>query len=192
VGGGCCFLLTIFLFFFFFAVVALALFFLFVILLPTLGQQGTLVDNPLMSLSPDTVPAFDDIASESPDDFLPPSHNSSKDCKVLEALYNSPLDRKRIRGSFESCMYTCPRVQINFRALMQGTPPQEIGLTMMTGCEYITKSSRTPSGPRTSTQSVSPGFAPFANRLTPIVNVAKQKASELCVKFSKQKKNRET
>jgi hypothetical protein len=154
----------------FFAVVALALFFLFDILLPTLGQQGTFVDNPLMSLSPETVPSFDNIASESPRDFLPLTHNSPKDCKVLEALHNSPLDRKRMRGAFESCMYTCPRVQINFRALIQD-PDHEINLTAVPDCQYF---------------SVRPVIA---SKLTPVVNTVKRKASEFYVKILKAKED---
>jgi hypothetical protein len=155
---------------FFFAIVALALFFLFGILLPTLGQQGTLVENPLMSLAPETVPSFDDLAfRESPDDFLPLTHNSPKDCKVMEALHNSPQNRKRLRGAFASCMNTCPRVQINFNALIQGALPEEIALTAVPECEYIVKSVKK------------------TNRLTPAVNIAKQKVSALYAKILKGK-----
>jgi hypothetical protein len=177
--------LTLLLVLLFFAAVALTLFFLFSILLPTLGQQGTLVENPLMSLSPETVPSFDGISSESPQDFLPLTHRSPKDCKVLEALCDSPLDRKRMYGAFESCMYTCPRVQINFHALIQGTPAQEIGLTAVPDCNYC--SAETVPAQQTVPKQTSTQGTSSANKLTSVVNTAKQKASEFYVKILKAK-----
>jgi hypothetical protein len=158
----------------FFTVIALVVFYLFAILLPTLGQTFPVVENPLMALTPETVPAFDDLSfRESPDDFLPLTHNSPNDCKVLEALHNSPQSRKCLCGAFASCIYTCPRVQINFSALLQSnapeTPAEEIALTTVPDCSYFSKSVKK------------------TNKLTPLVNATKQKASALYAKILKGK-----
>ncbi|MDR3283973.1 MAG: hypothetical protein LBS97_02205 [Treponema sp.] len=120
---------------FFFAVAALALFFLFVIFLPTLGQQGTPVENPLTAFSIRTIPVPVNFRPANPD-FLPLMHNSPKDCKVVEALHNQSNNRKALRGAFMSCVYTCPRTQIAFAALMNGADPQDLELLAAAPCEY--------------------------------------------------------
>jgi hypothetical protein len=121
----------------FVALAALALFFLFTIFLPTLGQQGTPVDEPLTTLSPAAIPVPAGIRPEFTSDFLLPRHNSPKDCMVAEVLSNYPKNRKRIQNAFLSCRYICPRLQIDFRTLMDGAAPQNMELIPVPPCEYF-------------------------------------------------------